>query len=263
MNRLHELQCQFRDALLSNDATLVDTKIRDDGLAVVNRINIYRNTVFTNLREALRTLFPVINKLVGKDFFDYAAEEYIRRYPSPAGDLNQFGEHLAAFFAEFEPASTLPYLSDVAKLEWLAHKVYHAKMHSGLAIDQLGTVDPARYGELHFSLNPASALLHSEYPIQRIWQVNQPDYDDDPVVNLNAGGVYLLIERRASLIELQSLSTGEWILLTTLAADKDFATACHQALLTEPDLDLSSTLMKLVAQATLVDFRTHHEEEIQ
>jgi hypothetical protein len=263
MNSLHELQCQLRDALLRNDATLVDTQIRDDGLPVVNRLNIYRNTVFTNLREALRTMFPVINKLVGEDFFAYAADEYIRRYPSPAGDLNQFGEHLAAFFAEFELASTLPYLSDVAKLEWLAHKVYHASMHSGLAIDQLGTVDPALYGELHFSLNSTSALLHSEYPIQRIWQVNQPNYEGDPVVDLNAGGVSLLIERRASLIELQSLSIGEWLLLTTLAADKDFSTACHHALLAEPDLDLSSTLMKLVAQATLVDFRIHDKEEIQ
>jgi hypothetical protein len=257
MNRLHELQCGFRDALLGNDAKVMDTRIRGDGLPIDGRLSIYRNNVFTNLREALRTLFPVIDKLVGKDFFDFAADEYIRRYPSPAGDLNQFGEHLAAFFTVFEPAAALPYLPDMARLEWLAHKSYHAREHSGLSFEQLGAVDPAHYGDLHFNFNPASALLESDYPVHRIWQVNQPGFAGDPVVDLKVGGVRLLIERRAGLIELQTLSTGEWALLTSLAADEDFTLACAKALHAEPNLDLGNTLARLVTQATLVDFHLH------
>ena len=261
MNRLHELQRQFRDALLGNETHLLDSHIRGDGLAIDLRLGIYRNNVFTNLREALRTLFPVIEKLVGNAFFDYAADEYTRRYPSPAGDLNQFGEHLARFFAEFEPAAGLPYLPDVAQLEWLAHQVYHADDHRGFDFARLSAIAPERYGNLHFRLNPASALFASTYPVHRIWQVNQSGYTGDDVVDLNAGGVKLLIERRTGLIELRCLSMGEWSLLTALAADADFASACAQALQAEPDINLSATLSGLVTHATLVDFRVHESVE--
>ena len=255
MNRLHELQRCFRDALLSNETSLLATHIRSDGLGIDARLGIYRNNVFTNLREALRTLFPVINKLVGEAFFDYAADEHIRRYPSPAGDLNQFGQQLATFLEEFEPAAELPYLPDVARLEWLAHTVYHSADHGGFDFARLGAVAPERYGDLHFRLNPASALFASAYPVHRIWQVNQPGYLADAVVDLKTGGVNLLIERRAGVIELQTLSPGEWNLLTSLAADDDFATACTLALEAEPNLDLSTTLAGLVTHATLVDFQ--------
>ena len=257
MNGLHDIQCRFRDALINGDAHLVDKRIRGDGLPIDRRLNIYRNNVFTNLREALRALFPVIDKLVGAEFFNYTADEYIRRYPSPAGDLNQFGAHLAEFLIAFEPAAGLPYLPDVARLEWLAHKVYHAGEHSGMAIEQLATVAPERYGDLHFILNPACALLVSAYPVHRIWHVNQPGYDGNPVIDLNAGGVRLLLKRHAGLIEIQTLSTGEWALLGSLAADEAFAMACEQAQQAEPSLELGDTLARLVTQSTLVGFRVN------
>jgi hypothetical protein len=261
MRGLHEAQRRFRDALLNHDARLVDRQIRSDGLPIDRRLGIYRNNVFTNLREALRALFPVTDKLVGQEFFDYAANEYIHRYPSPAGDLNQFGEYLAEFFSAFEPAAGLPYLPDVARLEWLAHMVYQAGEHNSMAIQQLATVTPERYGDLHFILNPACALLVSAYPVHRIWHVNQSGYVGDPIVDLNAGGVRLLLQRHAALIELQTLSVGEWELLSLLAQDKDFATACAQALHAEPTLNLGDTLARLVTQATLVDFRVRDPRE--
>ncbi len=254
MSALHELQRRFRNALLSGDMRLVDTRIRGNGLPIERRLGIYRNNVFVNLRETLRTLYPVIEKLVGAEFFNYAGDEYIRRYPSPAGDLNRFGEHLAVFFSRFEPASRLPYLPDVARLEWLAHKVYHAAEHAGPSFERFGDVTPERYGELHFILNPASALLTSAYPIHRIWQVNQHGYEGDTRVDLNTGGARLLIERRAGWVELQALGAGEWTFLTSLAADEDFYAASSKALHAEPGLDLGTTLTTLVAQSTLVDF---------
>lgn len=261
MSGLHEVQRLFRDALLNHDARLVDIQIRADGLPIDRCLNIYRNNVFTNLREALRALFPVIDKLVGEEFFNYTADEYIRRYPSPAGDLNQFGAHLPEFLSTFEPAAGLPYLPDVAQLEWLAHQVYHAGEHSGMAIEQLASVAPERYGDLHFILNPACALLVSAYPVHRIWHVNQSDYRGDSSVDLNTGGVRLLLQRYAGLIEIQTLSTGEWALLGSLAADEDFAVACEQAQQAEPTLELGDTLARLVTQTTLVDFRVRDPRE--
>jgi len=260
MNRLHELQCRFREALLYEDArSLHETQLLVENHPINARLGIYRNNVFTNLREALRTFYPVVNRLVGDACFNYCAEEYIRRYPSPAGDLNQFGEHYALFLSCFETVATLHYLPDVARLEWLAHRAYHASLHAPLDLTRLAQVNPADYGKLQFSLHPACALFASEYPVHTIWQVNQPGFKGDESVDLRTGGARVLIARRASLIELQPLSSGTWALLSALAENKNFATASAMALQVEPKLDLSTTLSNFVSQATLVDFVLDNE----
>lgn len=259
MPTLHELQCRFRDALVNNNASEVESHIRFDGISATTRLGIYRNNVFTNLREALRTIFPVINKLVGETFFNYAADEFIYRFPSTAGDLNQFGEQFAEFWAEFAPAAELVYLPDMARLEWLAHKTYHAADITPFDVQSLAALSPNTYSELQFRLNPACALFESTYPVHQIWQANQPGCREQEVINLDSGGVQLLIQRRGSLIELQSLEFGEWVFLTALSAGNDFATACSKTLHVNPNFDLTHFLSELVLNSTLVDFSLRNQ----
>jgi len=259
MSGLRELQCRMLNTLLDVSCSELDGEVRSNALSVAQRVAIYRNNVFTNLREALRTLFPVTEKLVGREFFDYMADEFIRIHPSPAGDLNRFGAELGGFIASFTPAAGLPYLPDVAELEWLAHTVYHARNCESLDLGRLAAVDPDDYGRLHFQMNPASTLFASDYPVHRIWQVNQPDYHGELCVDLGSGGVQLLVARRAGGVELELLPTGTWSLLSAIANHIDFARASEFALQANPDMNLGTSLSALLANATLVDFRLDAE----
>lgn len=254
MPALRELQESFCDALLSGDNTALDARIRADGLGPARRLGIYRNTVFSNLRAALRDIFPVVERVVGADFFTYCADDYIRRHPSPAGDLNRYGASFGDFLAGFTPAASLPYLPDVARLEWRVHHVYHAAEHAALDIARLAAIVPECYETLRFTLHPASTLFASQFPVQRIWQVNQPDCTETPDVNLDSGDVKLLIERRAQRVVIQVLRCSDWALLSQLANGTDFATACVSALSAEADYDLDSAMQRFIAQSTLVDF---------
>jgi hypothetical protein len=97
-------------------------------------------------------------------------------------------------------------------------------------------------------------LLASAYPVRRIWEVNQPGYDGEQVVDLSTGGNKLLVFRNATLdVEMQSLREGEFTLLQTLADGQDFATACEQALTREPDFDVPGNFRHHIVQGTLVD----------
>ena len=62
MNRLRELHREFREALLDASATLRHSRLVGDQGLIDTRLAIYRNNVFTNLREALRTFYPVVNR---------------------------------------------------------------------------------------------------------------------------------------------------------------------------------------------------------
>jgi hypothetical protein len=256
MPGLRELQWGFAAALLDGESGDFARHVRAAGLSGARRLQVYRNNTVLGLTGALKAVYPVVRRLVGEAFFQYAGAQYIARHPSRSGDLHEFGEHLPPFLQSFAPTAELVYLPDVARLEWAYHQVFHAASHPPLDLAALARVPAERQGELHFQPHPAARLLESAFPILRIWQVNQADYAGDLTVDLAEGGVKLLIVRRENLdIEFQPLEDGEFSLLRALAGNGDFATACERALAVQPTLDLPACFRRHVLQGTLVAFR--------
>jgi hypothetical protein len=256
MPSLPELQSAFARAVIDRDEGRAAEWIAPTpALDAAARIAIYRNNVFGNYRNTLRQVYPVVMALVGGAFFDRAADVYAARYPSRSGDLNDFGGQFADFLAEWLPSAHLVYLGDVAKLEWAMETVFHAADAPPLDLQALAAVPPDRLSMLRFDLHPANRIVHSAYPILRIWQVNQPGYTGDQSVQLDAGGDALLVIRRDSSVELETLKRGELELLQGLADGKSLGEAHVHALEVEGGLDLSALLQRHVLGGTLVAFR--------
>jgi hypothetical protein len=256
MPSLPELQAAFARAVIDRDEAHIEEWISaTPALDASARIAIYRNNVFGNYRNTLRQVYPVVLGLVGEAFFDRAAEVYAARYPSRSGDLNDFGGQLGDFLAEWPPSAHLVYLRDVAKLEWAMESAFHAADAAPLDLQALAAVSADMFSTLRFDLHPASRIVDSPYPILRIWEVNQPGYNGDQTVQLDAGGDALLVIRRDSAVELEPLSPGELVLLQDLAGGKSLGEAHVHALEAEPALDLSGFLQRHVLGGTLASFR--------
>lgn len=263
MPRLREWQLGFAAAVLDGDGNDFARHVRAAGLSGARRLQVYRNNTRSSLTGALAAVYPVVRRLVGEEFFQYAATHYIAAYPSRSGDLHAFGEHFPLFLQSFAPAAGLVYLPDVARLEWAYHQVFHAASHPPLDLAALARVPAERQGALHFQLHPAARLLESAFPILRIWQVNQDGYRGDPTVDLAEGGVKLLVFRRETLdIEFQPLEDGEFSLLRALAGGCDFATACERAMAAQPDFDLPARFSRHVLQGVLVAFDGAHPRQL-
>ena len=84
MHSLYELQATFADAMLERDASGIAPTIY--GKDTQDRLAVYIGNVYHNLREALRAVYPVVDRLVGERFFDCSANRYIRDNPSRSGD---------------------------------------------------------------------------------------------------------------------------------------------------------------------------------
>src|SRR5215472_11559161 len=119
MPSLREVQRGFAAAIVFGDfAAVAVLGIVDGGLDAAARIGIYRNNVLGNYRKALGATYPVVRKLVGAQFFNAAVDAFVRAYPSQHGDVNRYGGELPRFITSYPPARELPYLPDVARLEW-------------------------------------------------------------------------------------------------------------------------------------------------
>ncbi len=254
MPSLREFQASFRDGIFSAEDGPVLALVRANGMAPEDRFDIYRNNIFHNYREALRAVYPVVERLVGEAFFRLAAHAYIRDYPSVSNDVHCYGGQFGDFLAGFAPARALVYLADVARLEWLWHESFHSADHAPLAIERLAAVAEGDYEALHFDLHPACRLLVSDYPVHRIWAVNQPEYQEEPAVDLGTGGVCLLLRRDAKGIAVEPLSTGHCAMLRALSEGLAVGAAAASAVAVDREFDLGQFLRHHIVNCVLVDF---------
>ena len=254
MNSLRELQEDFVVALMTNDISGIVDHIEAGNVAAGRRIRVYRNNVFTNLKNVLHSVYPVIARIVGEGFFQYAATEFIETRSSVSGDLHDFGRTFDGFLAEFPPAQGLTYLTDVARLEWACHTSYFAADSKHMDLDGLARVSPDRYPDLKFKIPPACRLLHSPFPIHRIWQVNQEGFKGDQTVDLDSGSARVLVRRPVHQPEIVSLAESDWRFLEAINSGVTLGSACEEVLGCSPEFDIGGTLRKLVEGEVLVDF---------
>lgn len=81
-------------------------------------LRVHRNTLLGAISNALRQSFVAVERLVGEEFFDRMAVEYARAAPPRVPQLDAYGAGFAAFIDGFPGTETLPYLHELAHLDW-------------------------------------------------------------------------------------------------------------------------------------------------
>jgi len=255
MTSLHELQRDIRAALLGSDDTAAATLVAADGLAPEARLQIYRHHVFTTLTAALQAVFPVVCRLVDERFFGYAADQYIRVEPPSGPCLFEYGATFPEFLAAFPPCHELPYLGDVARLEWAMHRALHAPDAVPLGPDALRSVAPEAAGDLVFTLDASLSLLASGWPIDAIWRANQPGAaEEGTTVNLRADGVALEVRRHGDDVASRVIASAVHAFRRALTDGRPLAVATEDALLADPAFDLPGELDALFREGLPIGF---------
>jgi hypothetical protein len=198
---------------------------------------------------------------VGEEFFQHAADQFIRDTPSISGDLNQFGREWPVFLTSYPYAEELPYLADVARLEWAWHECFHAADAPMFDIRRLAAIDAADHGALIFTLHPALRLLSSDYPVMHIWRINQSGYVGEMIVDWDQAGEHLLVRRDTGAdgaigVVIESLSPGGWRFLSALQDHCALENAAADALAIDENFDLQNFLVTSVQSGVISDVET-------
>jgi hypothetical protein len=185
---------------------------------------VYRRNVLANLGGALAATYPVVRRLVGDAFFDEAARRHSLAIASTSGDLNRYGATFAAFLAAYEHAGPLPYLPDVARLEWALHECNQAQDGAPPGLAALADAAPGEEGTVRIALVPAVRLVASSHPILAIWEANQPQQDGTP--QRPAGAERVLVRRSDEGAIAERVDDAEWALLSALDGGACLDAAC-------------------------------------
>ncbi len=209
-------------------------------------VSAYAANRLFNRADALAEAYPTLVLLVGEPFFAALAREFARRTPSLSGDLNCYGAGLPDFIVGFAPARELPYLCDMARLDWARHQAYYA---ADAAFDpaSLAATPPERHGALPVRLHPAVALVESGYPIVSILDA----HDSGAWPDLGQGGETALVYRAAKRVRTRLLAAPEAALLLAWRDGADLAGGLAAALACDEAFDFSTALPRLIGDEVI------------
>ncbi|NWG73179.1 MAG: putative DNA-binding domain-containing protein [Rubrivivax sp.] len=141
------------------------------------RFAVYRNNVVHSLVAVLADTFPVVRQLVGAEFFGAMARRYVVEHPPTSPLMYRYGAALPAWIADFEPAAALPCLADLARLEWLRLRAFHAADADPIDADLLRALiaSPERLAGAALVLHPSLAVVSSNHPVVSLWAAHQLD----------------------------------------------------------------------------------------
>ncbi|MDX1431468.1 MAG: DNA-binding domain-containing protein [Gammaproteobacteria bacterium] len=250
-------QAAFAAALLDPERPPPPELVAWNGSDPAARFAVYRNNVVTSLITALEETFPVTRALVGEEFFAAMAKEFVRASPPATPVLAAWGHDLPAFIEGFAPARGVPYLADVARLEALRVRAYHAADAQALARGELEALlaDPDRLPGMRVELLPSAAWLASEFAVVSLWAAHQASRAELAGVDPFAAEEALVV-RPELAVEVHRLPPGGADFVALLAGGAALADAAAAAAARHGAFDLSGVLAIMIRARVLSRVQT-------
>lgn len=226
-----------------------------------HRFAVHRNNAVAGLVDALSEAFPVCKALVGDHFFRAMARERVFADPPRSPVLSEYVEGFAHFVAGFAPANGVPYLSDVAWIETLRVRAWHAADAEpvGEAAYQALAAAPERLAATRVHLHPACGWLRCHHAAHAIWLAHQEleDPSDATLVGIDVARPQDVLVTRVHLqVEVDASPPGLVEFLDALAKGETIGAAFDGARKQYPGVEAAALFALLIRHGLVVSFDT-------
>jgi hypothetical protein len=211
---------------------------------ITRRFAVHRNNMVAGLVNVISARFPVVEKLVGRDFFAAMARTFVQAQPPRTPLLATYGDEFPDFIRTFVPAHELPYLADVARIEAARTRAYYAADVAPLGTNALSGKDAEVLIALRVRLHPSLEIVRSEHPIVTIWAMNSGEQKLAPIGTWNDEDA--LVIRPYLDVEVKRLLPGGARFLLALAEGTTLGAAADAAFAESEEFDLTVNLAQLL-----------------
>jgi len=223
LSALADLQRGFTGAVRGAPAN-GDLDIVGAGLAADRRLAIYRNHHRISLAGALAANFPTVAALLGSQVFDGVAADFVAASPPAEPCLSAYGNGFAAHLDAEPRLRAVPYIGDVARLDWATNKAERADDIPVFDAADLEWAGHHGLPELRLSAHPSLSLLHSRYPLTKIRDVANGVGEG---VSLDGGASLLMIWRRGIAVDCAELDAAGYHFITAMSVGEPLAMAAR------------------------------------
>jgi Putative DNA-binding domain len=148
-----------------------------DGQSSGRGLLAYQSNARMLAQRVLAAAYPVVTAVLSPDSMGQLARALWKTHPPTCGDLTHWGAALPAFVAGSEQLADLPWLADLARLEWTLHAAEAAAdvAHDTASWGLLVQAEPSALG-LRFAA--ATQVLPLSWNVHPIWQAHQAPEGD-------------------------------------------------------------------------------------
>jgi hypothetical protein len=240
----------FAQALLHPDRQTPPVVAGPHGKAATKRYNVYRNNVTVSLINALAAVFPATQRITGIEFFRAMARFHVRATPPVSPLLFEYGRDFPDFIERYEHAQSLPWLSDVARIERAWLDAYHAADAEPLTPQALASIPAERLEDTVLLPHPATRIVRSLYPAVTIFSANR---DSDPIGPIEAKGPEDALVTRPKLeVVVRHLPPGGAVFLTHLIPGETLGAAVSAATADSSAFDLPANIAGVLAAGAFI-----------
>lgn len=221
----------FADYLRTGEkAHLITVFPGADDLSVAG---VYRNGYIKGCSEALRASYPVVERLVGEEYFTFLAGSYVDLHPPKRATFIGYGERFPEFLAQIRDQHQLPYLADFARLDksWL--KAYFAADSELLCEQDIELWQQAGHAieSLAVCLPESTQLLSLQYPVSELWLLLKSEQAPATDVTMPMQVEQLMVWRDAQdQVNLRVLNPVEYAFCELLATGNSLGPAASEVL---------------------------------
>lgn len=220
------------------------------------RFAVYRNNVTVSLIDALADTFPIVQELVGMEFFRAMARVFVQSNPPRSRIMAYYGGSFADFVESFPPAMSVPYLADVARLEMGRVMACHAADVPPVPPEALQAAlsDPQRLMSLRLVLHPSVHVIASRFAVFSLWAAHQGALcisSVDPAAAQTA-----LVFRNELDVDTVELPAGAGQFVKSLQMGETLAGAASTANSGDHEFDLVNTIAMLIRLQLIADITT-------
>jgi len=138
------------------------------GVDVSTRLGVYSGGYPARLREALLEAFPAVAKILGDGSLASMVARYRPQVPTGWCNLNYVGRALPNFLLSDRLAEELPFLPDLARLEWCVVECFHARVGEPFDLATTASWELEDWATVRIAFQPGVALVSSPWPVHEL-----------------------------------------------------------------------------------------------
>ena len=252
---LAALQAQMAQAMFDrgNEADAL-ALFKGDAAHTQEGLALYRGNLTATWDKTLSAAYPVLQALVGDEFFAALAKAFGKQHPSTDGDLHRYGAEFADFLTDFAPVASYQYFPDVARYEWALHRAHFAAATPAIDRAYLATCTPQHLEDLRLHLHPSCTLLSSNWSVSAIWRAHQSGRNgataNDLPQQIDIADLAVTVRPRWR-VDLLPLSAAASVALHRIHQGSCLGEALTNALAIDADFSLATDLAQWIDYAML------------
>ena len=224
---LLKVQRQMKERIRShNHTTLGEVELNEQGGARgEERMAVYAEAYVARLMEALAEIYETVYHLLGKEAFIELTESYLEAHPSHSYNLNSFGEAMAPHLERTRFAAELPFLPDLARLEWQVSRAFHSFEQTAFDPASIAQNSEEDWDRLRVVFQPSVAVIRSQWPILTIWNARKKPLGEIDI-SLEGQPQQVLVSRRGMDVTCEALEEAQVELILSLQSGEPLGKSC-------------------------------------